>query len=242
MKHVFQQYLYVAVSKIGEEWDWKAIKTNREGKYMAVFENNNTIIDMGKRLELFSEWIGNVSDYQIVSYGHLTYHEFFSTIERHYTSSFPRHKVRIMKSQLWNIQSECMYRFQFKQELSIEEILFLYKQDYIKHPEPLMEEMVNLITLCNMFLFDKQQTQRLMQKSKEDVLLESYSKYNLNQLMMLLLEKGWKFRILGCTGEHLQVNFINEEDLSLERCGADLNSLIAGFLVEMHKLTENKNK
>lgn len=235
MKRNHQGYIYVSLSHEESEWKWVAIKTNKEGKWMSTFGEKEESDPLTKRLQLFAKWIGNVAEYRMVAYGHEMYHAFFSEVERYHSNVFPRHLVRMMKAQLWNIKSECMYRFQIKEDISIEQLLFLYKQDCMKHPHPLMEEVINLLTLANRFLFDSTQTKKLMKKTKDDVLTEAYQCYDTNELLMMFMKKGYQL-VLHKHNEKEMLVTLEDNNVIKEVIGEDLHSLLVLIAVEIHPL------
>jgi len=234
MKRVYQGYIYVSLLKAESEWKWVAIKTNKEGRSMSAFGEKEEHLPFQKRLQLFAKWIGNVADYRIVAYGHETYHEFFSEVERYHSNVFSRHLVRMMKAQLWNIKSECMYRFQIKEDISLKELLFLYKQDPIKHPQPIMEEAINLLTLTNLFLFDSALTKKLMKSRKEDVLREAYEDYTIDEFIMLFLNNGYHLRINRFNDKEMLVTLSRDSDVAQEFIGDNLHTLLLLLAVQFH--------
>jgi hypothetical protein len=241
MKKTIQGYIYVSLTHEESDWKWIAIKTNKDGKWMNTFGDKEKDLPLPKRLQLFAKWIGNVGDYRMVAYGHDTYHSFFSEVERHHSNVFPRHLVRMMKAQLWNIKSECMYRFQIKEDISISQLLFLYKQDYLKHPHLLMEESINLLTLANLFLFDSTQTKKLMKKSKDDVLREAYQQYSTNELMMMLMNKGYRLCIHQFNEKEMFLSL--EKDVVVQEViGDDLHDLLILLLIQIHSLKNEEKK
>lgn len=232
MKRVNQGYIYVAVSQTDSDWNWVAIKTNKEGRWMSTFGDKEEHLPFQKRLQQFAKWIGNVADYRMVSYGHETYHRFFSDIERYHSAVFSRHLVRMMKAQLWNVKSECMYRFQIKDDVSIHDLLFLYQQDPLKHPKPLMEEAINVLTLTQLFLFDSSQTKKLMKSEKGEVLREAYERYSIDELLVLFLNQGYQFQIHRFNEKEMFLT-LSQENVIKEAIGEDLHSLLILMAVEL---------
>jgi len=227
----------MSLLKVEENWKWVAIKTNKNGKWISFFEENEESVNLSKRLQLFSKWIGNVTEYQMVAYGHELYHSFFSEIERFHSNVFSRHLVRMLKAQLWNIKSECMYRFQIKEQVSIEELLFFYQQDPIYHPNEMMKECVNLLTLANLFLFDKGQTKKLMKKSKEEAIVNAYQSYTTEELILKLTEDGQSIKILPSSKTEIKLSKQQNQEKTLFYVGDNLHSALVRMAVDSHPLT-----
>lgn len=234
MKHSYQGFISLAVNKTEDSWDWVAIKTNNEGKILDLF-NPEKEMSMVNRLPLFAKWIGDVERYRIVSFGHEQFHSFFKDVENQHSARFPRFLIRMIKAQLWNIKSECMYRFHIKEDLSLKELLFLYEQQEQKHSLPLMAECMNVIQLTNRFLFDKQQTTKLMRKDKKLVIEQIYRNKTVDELLDSLLSVVSNIHIVKT-----QLGYqLNAVDLDLVIVGKCMDEILIQSLLSLHPLTKS---